>query len=162
MLDLSCICDLHHISWQCQILNPLSEARDRIQVLTDTSWYHYHWVMMGIPWMFVHLNSFYFTHPPDLTPLASQVFGLFFPITEFDFILFLFSFSDSTCEWNHTVLVFLWIILYSILHCRSIRFVTVAKFLSVYGCIIFHCISYLLYSFIYQCTLRLLLYFGYC
>ena len=27
--DPSCICDLHHRSRQCQILNPLSEARDR-------------------------------------------------------------------------------------------------------------------------------------
>ena len=26
--DLSCICNLHHSSWQYQILNPLSEARD--------------------------------------------------------------------------------------------------------------------------------------
>ena len=26
--DLSCICDLYHSSWQCQILNPLNEARD--------------------------------------------------------------------------------------------------------------------------------------
>ena len=26
--DLSHICDLHHSSWQCQILNPLSKARD--------------------------------------------------------------------------------------------------------------------------------------
>ena len=25
--DLSCICKLHHSSWQCQILNPLGEAR---------------------------------------------------------------------------------------------------------------------------------------
>ena len=25
--DLSCICDLHHSSWQCQILNPPSKAR---------------------------------------------------------------------------------------------------------------------------------------
>ena len=27
--DLSCVCDLHHSSWQCWILNPLSKARDR-------------------------------------------------------------------------------------------------------------------------------------
>ena len=27
VLHLSCICDLHHSSQQCQILNPLSEAR---------------------------------------------------------------------------------------------------------------------------------------
>ena len=26
--DLSQVCDLHHSSRQCQILNPLSEARD--------------------------------------------------------------------------------------------------------------------------------------
>ena len=26
--DWSCICDLHYSSWQRQILNPLSEARD--------------------------------------------------------------------------------------------------------------------------------------
>jgi len=31
---LSLACDLHHSSWQRQILNPLSEARDR----TRTSW----------------------------------------------------------------------------------------------------------------------------
>ena len=28
MQDLSCICDLHHSSQECQILNPLSKARD--------------------------------------------------------------------------------------------------------------------------------------
>ena len=26
--DPGCVCDLHHSSWQCQILNPLIEARD--------------------------------------------------------------------------------------------------------------------------------------
>ena len=36
--DLSCVCDLHHGSWQCWILNPLSEVRDRTCVLTDMSW----------------------------------------------------------------------------------------------------------------------------
>ena len=40
--DLSRICDLHHSSWQCQILNSLREARDRTHVLMDTSWIHYH------------------------------------------------------------------------------------------------------------------------
>ena len=28
--DPSCVCDLHHSLWQCQILNPLSKARDQI------------------------------------------------------------------------------------------------------------------------------------
>ena len=29
MPDVSRVCDLHYSSWQCQILNPLSEVRDR-------------------------------------------------------------------------------------------------------------------------------------
>ena len=37
MWNSSCDCDLHHSSWQCQILNPLSKARDRTLILTDTS-----------------------------------------------------------------------------------------------------------------------------
>uniref|UniRef100_A0A8D0PDY6 Odorant binding protein 2B n=1 Tax=Sus scrofa TaxID=9823 RepID=A0A8D0PDY6_PIG len=36
MPDPSHICNLHHSSRQCQILNPLSEARDRTHVLLDT------------------------------------------------------------------------------------------------------------------------------
>ena len=36
MLDLSCVCDWHHSSWQGQILNPLSEARDQTCILMDT------------------------------------------------------------------------------------------------------------------------------
>ena len=33
MRDLSCICNLHHSSGKCQILNPLSEARDQTRIL---------------------------------------------------------------------------------------------------------------------------------
>ena len=32
---------LHHSSWQCQILNPLNEARDQTCIPMDTSWVHY-------------------------------------------------------------------------------------------------------------------------
>ena len=35
--DLSHICGLHHSLWQCQILNPLSEARYQTCILVDTS-----------------------------------------------------------------------------------------------------------------------------
>ena len=35
-LDLSPMCNLHYILWQHQILNPLSEARDRTRILEDT------------------------------------------------------------------------------------------------------------------------------
>ena len=36
--NLSRVRDLHHSSWRCQILNPLSEARDQTCILMDTSW----------------------------------------------------------------------------------------------------------------------------
>ena len=38
MWDLSLVCDLHHSSWQCQILNPLSYARDQTCILMDINW----------------------------------------------------------------------------------------------------------------------------
>ena len=37
--DPRCIYDLHHSAQQCQILNPLIEARDRTYVLMDTKWF---------------------------------------------------------------------------------------------------------------------------
>ena len=37
MPGLSLVCGLHHSSWQCRILNPLSQARDRTHILVDTS-----------------------------------------------------------------------------------------------------------------------------
>ena len=37
MPDLSCICNLHHSSQQCQIPDPLSEAKDQTSILMDTS-----------------------------------------------------------------------------------------------------------------------------
>jgi len=45
--DPSHVCNLHHSSWQCQILNPLSKARDQIWVFTDTSRVSYHWATTG-------------------------------------------------------------------------------------------------------------------
>ena len=39
--DLSHVCDLHYSSWQRQILNPLSEARDQTLVLMLTNQVHY-------------------------------------------------------------------------------------------------------------------------
>ena len=38
--DLSHVCDLHYSSQQCQILNPLSKAKDWTLILMDTSWVH--------------------------------------------------------------------------------------------------------------------------
>ena len=35
--DPSRVCNIHPSSWQCQILNPLREARDQTHVLMDPS-----------------------------------------------------------------------------------------------------------------------------
>ena len=45
--DPSHVWDLHHSSQQCQILNPLSEAREQTCNLVDTSWVHYHGATTG-------------------------------------------------------------------------------------------------------------------
>ena len=50
MPDPSHVCDLHQSSQQCQILNPLSEARDRTCVLMDASRIRYRWATMGTLW----------------------------------------------------------------------------------------------------------------
>ena len=40
--DPSPFCNLHHSSWQCQIPNPLTEARDQTDILMDTSGIRFH------------------------------------------------------------------------------------------------------------------------
>ena len=50
--DPSCVCNLHHSSWQRWILNPLIEARDarnRTSVLMDTSQMCYLWSQRELP-----------------------------------------------------------------------------------------------------------------
>ena len=48
--DLSHVCHLHHSSWQLQILNPLSEARDQTRNLVVPSRIPFHCATMGTPW----------------------------------------------------------------------------------------------------------------
>ena len=50
MWDPSLVCDLHHSSWQCWILNSLSEAGDQTLILMDTSWIRFRSATTGIPW----------------------------------------------------------------------------------------------------------------
>ena len=45
--DLSHIFDLHHSSWQCQILNSRIEARDRTHNPMVPSWIHFRCAIMG-------------------------------------------------------------------------------------------------------------------
>ena len=41
--------DLHHSSWQCQIFNPLNEARALTIIFMDTNRVCYPWAMKGTP-----------------------------------------------------------------------------------------------------------------
>ena len=43
------ICNLHHSSRQCRILNPLSEARDQTRNLMVPRWICFHWARTGTP-----------------------------------------------------------------------------------------------------------------
>ena len=49
MQDPNRICDLHHSSQQCQIPDPLSEARDGTSILMDTSRIRFCCVTTGTP-----------------------------------------------------------------------------------------------------------------
>ena len=55
--DPSRICSLHHSSWQCWILNPLSGARNWTLILMDTSWVHYCCATMGTPYFLYYWCS---------------------------------------------------------------------------------------------------------
>ena len=62
--DPSCICELHCSSWQCWILNPLSEARYRAHNLMVPSQIHFCCTMMGTP-----VLRYFFLSIPSLTLL---------------------------------------------------------------------------------------------
>ena len=47
--DSSHVCDINHSSQQCQILNPLSEARDRTPNLMVPNWFRFHGATTGTP-----------------------------------------------------------------------------------------------------------------
>ena len=49
MPDPSRVFDLHHRSWQCWVLNPLSEARDRTHIPMDTCEICFCCTTMGTP-----------------------------------------------------------------------------------------------------------------
>ena len=62
MPDLSCIYNLHHSSWQGQILNPLNKSRDRTYILLDTIQVHNHCATTGTPYNNILVFSVQFFH----------------------------------------------------------------------------------------------------
>ena len=60
--DLSWVCDLHHCAWQCWILNPLSEARDRTCNLMVPSWVHFQCTTTGTPKRFKKIIIIWILH----------------------------------------------------------------------------------------------------
>ena len=50
------ICDLHHSSWQCQMLHLWSKAKDGTHVLMVTSQVHYPWATVERPLIFWSLK----------------------------------------------------------------------------------------------------------
>ena len=57
-LDLKCIMSLHRSLWQCQILNPLSEARDQPCILMVSGQIHFCWATMETPVIFFRFLFF--------------------------------------------------------------------------------------------------------
>ena len=53
--DPSCIFDLHQNSWQCQIADSLSKARDQTHILMDTSPIRFHCTTLGTPMFIIFL-----------------------------------------------------------------------------------------------------------
>jgi len=82
MPDPSCVCNLHHSSWQRQILNPLSEARDQTRNPMVPSRIHFHCAITGAQVFFdvtfsgtssslsQPLSSFIVTSPHSLSSSA--------------------------------------------------------------------------------------------
>ena len=56
--DPSCICNLHHISRQSRILDPLSETRDRTRNLIVSSQIHFCCATMGTPIQWILIKPF--------------------------------------------------------------------------------------------------------
>ena len=67
-LDPSRVCNPHHSSCQCRILNPLREARNQTGVLMDTSWVCNHWAMKET----LHTH---FLNSRNTLPSTHQVLG---------------------------------------------------------------------------------------
>ena len=62
----------YHSSWQCQIPNPMSEARGQSRILMDTSQIRFCFATIGTPWVLLLWHQTLLLMPPiwGLTPEA--------------------------------------------------------------------------------------------
>ena len=116
-------------------------------------------------WRFVPFNPLHLFHLLKSLPPSNHLFALC--IYESVSVLlqsFIIFFLDSIYKWDCILFIFIWPISLNITPSLSIHIVINDKVTFLYDCVIFHCICipHHLYSFIYQQTLRLLPYFGYC
>ena len=61
MQDASCVCNLHHSSWQHRILNPQSKARDRTHNLMVSSRICFNCATMGTPDSQISVEACFFS-----------------------------------------------------------------------------------------------------
>ena len=80
------VCNLHHSSRQCQILNPLSRAWDQTHNLMVPSWIHFRWAKTGNPALFFLDFSSFVSEFPHFFWLATV--GSFFCFVSFCFSFF--------------------------------------------------------------------------
>ena len=85
--DPSCICDLCHSLWQCQILNPLSGARDWVRIFIDTSQF--------LSWWATTVPTLFFT-------LAFQAVQLILSLTSLLYLLFFFLFKATAVAYGNS------------------------------------------------------------
>ena len=55
--DASCLCKLHHSSWQHQMLDPLCKVRDQTCIFMDSSWIHFCCTTVGTPLIFWYFRK---------------------------------------------------------------------------------------------------------
>ena len=89
--DPSQVCDLHHSSQQCQILNPLSEARDWTRNLVVPSQIRFHCAMTGTPRDLILIKIYLSAHSSILKRFIEHIFFLLAPFTQHNY---------SESHWN--------------------------------------------------------------
>ena len=100
-----CLC-LHHSSWQCWILNPLSKARAPTHILMVTSRVHYRWATTGTPDHFLMcLSTFYKVF---VKFLARLLLDFFFVHLWFRFRSFICPGYKSHVRYMFCIVIFLW------------------------------------------------------